>query len=115
MPTQTVFLKTTNLPEVILVTIALSVSMHLRKHENFLKNETQKCYFGGFLSGGFLLGVFVRGLCLGVLSRGFVLEPQKTPRHKPPDKNPLDKNPKPKAPRQKSPRTNFVNDKTFLP
>ena len=59
MPTQTVFLKSTNLPEVILVTIALSVSMQF------------KFYSGGFLSGGvlswgvFVRGVFVEGLCLG--------------------------------------------------
>ena len=26
--------------------------MHLRNHENFKKNETQKLYSGGFLSGG---------------------------------------------------------------
>ena len=65
MPTQTVFLKTTNLPEVILVTIALE------KPWKFFKNETQKFYSGGFLSGGFVLGVFVGGICPAV----FVLEP----------------------------------------
>ena len=76
MPTQTVFLKTTNLPEVILVTIAVSVSFALEKPWKFL-NEAQKFYSGGFLSGavlsweflsgGFLSGVYVR--------RVFVLEP----------------------------------------
>ena len=70
---QTVFLKTTNLLEVILVTIALLVSMHLRKHENFLKNETQNFTLGGFCLGGFLSWVvFVGGFCLG---GGVVLEP----------------------------------------
>ena len=70
MPTQTVFLKTTNLPEVILVTIALSVSMHLRKHENFLKHETQKFNSGGFCPGGCLRGFLSRGFLLGGLSPG---------------------------------------------
>ena len=59
MPTQTVFLKTTDLPEVILVTIALE------KPWKFLKNETQKFYSGGFLSWGFCPGIFVGGYMCG--------------------------------------------------
>ena len=55
-------LKTTSLPEVILVTIALSVSYALEKPWKFLKNETQKFYSG-------------RGFVRGVLSGVFVLEP----------------------------------------
>ena len=85
MPTQTVFLKTTNLPEVILVTIALSVCMHLRNHENFKKmkhkNFTLRGFclegicIGGFCLGGFCLflsgGLCPGGFCLGI----FGLEP----------------------------------------
>ena len=68
------FSKTTNLPEVIMVTIALSVSYALEKPWKCLKNEAQKFYSGGFCPGGFCLGVFVWGVyrwyCPGVLSRG---------------------------------------------
>ena len=56
-------LKTTNLPEVILVTIALE------KPRKSLKNETQKFYSGGFCLGGFCLG----GLSWGFLSVGYLL------------------------------------------
>ena len=57
MPTQTGFLENTNLPEVIMVNIALE------KPYKLLKDETQKFY-----SGGFFRGVFVLGCCPG----GFV-------------------------------------------
>ena len=39
--------------------------MHLRNHEIFFKNETQKFNSGGFSSGGFCRGVYVRGGCPG--------------------------------------------------
>ena len=73
MPTQTVFLKTTNLPEVKLVTIALSVSCALEKPWKFLKNETQKFYSGGVLSRGFLSWrLFVQEVFVGgFVYRGF--------------------------------------------
>ena len=72
------FLKTTNLPEVILVTIALSVCMHLRNHENFLKMKHKNFTLGGFCPGGFCLGGFCPGgLCPGGFCPGvFVLEPK---------------------------------------
>ena len=75
MPTQMVFLKTTNLPEVILVTIALSVSMHLRNHENLKKMKHKNFTLGGFCPGGFCLGWFLSGgFCQGVyVRRGFCL------------------------------------------
>ena len=64
------FLKTTNLPEDILVTIALPVSYALEK--KFLKNETQNFYSGGFCLGGVCTG----GFCRGIYVRGvFVPEP----------------------------------------
>ena len=59
------FLKTTNLPEVILLTIALSVSYN---HENILKMKHKL-----FTLGGFVRGVFVGGICPG--GGGVVLEP----------------------------------------
>ena len=44
------FLKTTNLPEVILVTIALSVSyLHLKNHENFFKMKHKILLWGVFV------------------------------------------------------------------
>ena len=70
MPTQTVFLKTTNLPEVILVTTALSVSYTLEKPRKFLKNETQKFYSGGFCPEGFVQGVLSRGFLSGGICPG---------------------------------------------
>ena len=59
MPTQTGFLENTNLPEVIMVNIALE------KPYKLLKDETQKFYSGGFLPGGFCLGGVVRGVLSG--------------------------------------------------
>ena len=73
MPAQTVILKTTNLLEVILVTIALSVSYAVEKPLKFLKNETQNFtlgFFVGGLSWGFVQGAFVGGLCPGGFVRG---------------------------------------------
>ena len=65
------FLKTTNLPEVILVTIALSLSSALEKPWKFKKNETQKIYSGGFCPGGFCFGDFCAGgFCRGLYVTG---------------------------------------------
>ena len=72
MPTQTDFLRTTNLPEVTMVTIALSVSMHLRNPENFKKMKHKNFTLGGFCLGGFCLGGFSWGVYSGGVS---VLEP----------------------------------------
>ena len=67
------FLKTTNLPEVILVTIALSVSYALEKPLKFLKKMKHKNFtLGGFCPGGFCLGGFCPGgFCWGYMSGDF--------------------------------------------
>ena len=70
MPTQTVFLKTTNLLEAMLVTIALSVSYALEKPIKFLKNETQKFSLGVLSGGSLSQGFFVRGVLSGGLCPG---------------------------------------------
>ena len=46
--------------------------MHLRNHEDFLKNETQIFYSGGFYPGGFVLGVLSGGFVGGYMSGGFL-------------------------------------------